>query len=352
MRPRNVAQAIMDGLNADEKDRVNFYIWGGAGVGKSAVTKQVADAAGVDFLDIRAAQLDPTDIRGVIVPDMTQGIATWLAPEWLPRNSDWAGIMFFDEMNLAPMLVQAALYQLVWDRCIGDYELPRRAMVVAAGNRKEDGAPAHNMPAPLRNRFVHITFDTNLVDWSNWAINAGVVPEVIAYNNWKTETFAPAFNSSNTENAFPSPRTWEFVSRLLSKNSQGMNYYQQNDEYIRELIAGCVGKGAASEFLSFVRLRDELPNVDDILAGNFPSKIPHKTDVCYSLVTTLAVRATEIQQANRTKAYGNMINYLSKLSAEYQVLCCRLVGAKDRTTLDQTPEWKSWVKKNVKIFVD
>ncbi len=350
MRPKSVAQAILDGLNADGA-RVNLYIWGAAGVGKSAVTKQVADAAGVDFLDIRASQLDPTDIRGVIVPDMTNGVATWLAPEWLPKRADWTGIIFLDELNLAPMLVQSAFYELIWDRSIGDYELPKGAMIVAAGNRKEDGAPAHNMPAPLRNRFCHLVFDPNLIDWSDWAMKNRIVPDVIAFNNWKVDSFAPAFNMQKNENAFPSPRTWEFVSRLMSKNDQGMNFYKQDADYIRELITGCVGTGAASEFMSFVRLRDELPDVDEILAGKFPSKIPEKADVCYSLVTTLAVRATEFPDAKRVQVYGTMINYLNKLSAEYQALCLRLVGGKDSDTLRQAPEWKKWIQKNQKIFV-
>ena len=348
MRPSLVERAIMDGLNADGA-RVNLYIWGAAGVGKSAVVKQAADAAGVDFLDVRAAQLDPTDIRGIIVPDMTKGLATWLVPEWLPRNPDWAGVIFFDELNLAPMLVQSACYQLVWDRCIGDYELPKGAMIVAAGNRKEDGAPAHNMPAPLRNRFGHIVYEPHLGDWSNWAIKAGIVSDVIAFPNWKPEVFAPPFDSAKNENAFPSPRTWEFVSRLLSKNAQGAMNYNQDNEYIRELICGCVGKGAGSEFMAFMRLRNELPDPDEIIAGRFP-KVPQKADVCYSLTTTLAVRGTEVNQANRRSAYANIIKYMEKMSAEYQVLCLRLIGAKDRIVLDQVPEWKTWLKKNSKIF--
>lgn len=353
MQPKLVKQVLHDALNADGA-RVNIYLWGKAGIGKSAVTSQVAEEAGVECLDIRASQLDPTDIRGIIIPDMQLKIATWLIPEWLPKNPDWRGIIFLDELNLAPMLVQSAFYQLIWDREIGEYELPKGAMIVAAGNRKQDGAPTHNMAAPLRNRFCHILFEPFIKDWNDWAMQHDIHPDVIAFLNFKTEVFSPDYKANAEENAFPSPRAWEFVSRLLSQDANGKHYYSQHPDSVGELIAGCVGTGAALEFKSYVRVKEKLPDVDAILAGNFPKgKAPIQPDVLYALMTTLAVKSTQTPTPTRPTAYGNLLNYLEKIeSAEFHTLCIYLIGAKDRENLCKSPEWAKWIKKHKDVFLE
>jgi hypothetical protein len=352
MQPKLVKQVLHDALNADGA-RVNLYLWGKAGIGKSAVTLQVTEEAGVDFLDVRASQLDPTDVRGIIIPDMVNKTATWLTPEWLPKNPDWKGIIFLDEMNLAPILVQSAFYQLIWDRQIGEYELPKGAMIVAAGNRKQDGAPAHNMAAPLRNRFCHILFEASIKDWNDWAMQHNISPDVIAFLNFKVEVFSPDFKPNAEESAFPSPRAWEFVSRIMAQDANGKHYYSQHPDSLSELVAGCVGVGAAAEFSAFVRVREQLPDADAILAGNFPKgKAITQPDILYALMTTLAVKSTQMDVAKRPTAYGNLLNYLEKIeSAEFHTLCIHLIAAKDRENLSKTPEWGKWIKKHKDVFM-
>jgi MoxR-like ATPase len=69
----------------------------------------------------------------------------------LPAAGD--GILFLDELNAAPPLVQAACYQLVLDRRLGEYRLPDGWSIVAAGNRETARAITHRMPSVLANRF-------------------------------------------------------------------------------------------------------------------------------------------------------------------------------------------------------
>jgi MoxR-like ATPase len=55
--------------------------------------------------DVRALLLDPVDIRGLphLGPD---GRSTWATPDFLPTEGE--GILFLDELNAAPGMVQAA----------------------------------------------------------------------------------------------------------------------------------------------------------------------------------------------------------------------------------------------------
>jgi len=137
---------------------LSTMIWGPPGVGKSSVVAQVAAAHGLEFVDVRLSQLAPTDLRGLPVAQETsggQGVSRWYPPEFLPTGG--RGILFLDEVNMAPPTMQGMAQQLILDRRVGSYELPDGWFVWAAGNRKEDRASVFDMPAPLANRFLHLT---------------------------------------------------------------------------------------------------------------------------------------------------------------------------------------------------
>lgn len=317
--------------------RLPLYFWGPAGVGKSDVHRQVAAENSVTLVDCRASQLDPTDIRGVIYPQ--DGRAIWLAPDWFPTDPASRGIIFLDELNLAAILVQSSCYQLILDRRIGDRVLPDGWVISAAGNRRKHGAPAHKMALPLKNRFIHIDFDPSVQAWNRWAIIHSIHPDIIAFLNFKTEVFCPAVKIDSEEDAFPSPRTWAYASNVL--------YSYTDVDVVRELLSGGIGKGASAELFAFIRVKDELPNIDDILAGKSVKVDYKKPDVLYALMTTLAIKSTTPVQY---KAVFDFIKKMPKDTVEFQVLALTLIGTKDRAAT-QIPEWKEWVAKHIDIFV-
>ena len=122
-------------------------MWGPPGIGKSSIVRQVAADKGLAILDVRAPLLDPTDLRGL--PYVADGSAKWAPPAFLPQNDGSEGLLFFDELNAAPPLVQASLYQLTLDRRVGEYVLPDGWRIIAAGNRSEDAAIVFRMPSAL-----------------------------------------------------------------------------------------------------------------------------------------------------------------------------------------------------------
>src|SRR5215472_14800209 len=245
------ASVISSALRTLVTARQPVFIWGGPGIGKSAVVRQLAVGLAVPLQDVRALLLDPVDLRGL--PFLgSDGRSKWATPEFLPQ--DGTGILFLDELNAAPVMVQASCYQLVLDRKLGEYTLPDGWAIVAAGNRDSDRAATNRMPTPLRNRFVHLEFEVDLQEWCEWAIQNGIRPEVIAFLRFRPELLS-AFDRD--QNAFPSPRSWEFVSRILASSP---------DKAIEhELFAAAVGQGAATELSGFLRMFRELPNIDAIL---------------------------------------------------------------------------------------
>jgi len=213
--------------------RQPVFVWGPPGAGKSSVISQVARSMNLSLRDIRALLLDPVDLRGL--PYVVDGRSKWATPEFLPTNG--GGILFLDELNAAPAMVQAAFYQLVLDRRLGEYVLPDGWVIIAAGNPDGDRAHTTRMPTPLRNRFVHLDFEVDAQEWSEWAIGAGIRPEVIAFIRFRPQLLSVFDRDAN---AFPTPRSWEFVSRILDSDPDA------NVEH--EMFAGTVGLGAATEF--------------------------------------------------------------------------------------------------------
>src|SRR5713226_7324319 len=126
------ASAVANALRTLVSVRQPVFIWGSPGVGKSAVVRQLAKELAIPLQDVRALLLDPVDLRGL--PFLgADGRSKWATPEFLPESG--SGILFLDELNAAPAMVQASCYQLVLDRKVGEYSLPEGWAIVAAGNR-------------------------------------------------------------------------------------------------------------------------------------------------------------------------------------------------------------------------
>ena len=211
MKPSKLYEA----LHALIGERVPLHIWGACGVGKSQLVAQVADDLDFEFLDVRAVQLDPVDLRGLprIKDDQTQ----WVPPKFLPTAGK--GILFLDELTSAPQMTQAGCYQLVLDRKLGEYVLPGGWVVIAAGNPASERGVHFSMPRPLRNRFVHLELEADLNDWCKWAVGAGVRPEIIAFlRSSQTCCIPPMLLPTPMPGPLPAPGRWPpmFCAALLN----------------------------------------------------------------------------------------------------------------------------------------
>ena len=298
------SSAILETLRVLVAARQPVFVWGGPGVGKSAIVGQLAKWLNVRLQDVRALLLDPVDLRGL--PYLgSDGRSKWATPEFLPQ--DGTGILFLDELNAAPAMVQASCYQLVLDRKLGEYAVPDGWAIIAAGNRDSDRGATTRMPTPLRNRFVHLEFEVDVQEWSEWAIQAGIRPEVIAFLRFRPELLS-AFDRD--ANAFPSPRSWEFVSRILDSVGQA------DPSIEHEVIAGAVGIGAATEFSGFLRMFRELPNIDAILMNPLQEPVPEIAAAQYAIASALARCASDTN-------FDRICLYLNRLPTEFRVLCAR-----------------------------
>ena len=256
--------------------KVSTMIWGAPGIGKSSIVQQIAQKHKIDFVDVRLSQLAPTDLRGLPVAE--EGISKWYPPEFLPQTGK--GILFLDELNMAPPAMQGVAQQLILDRRVGSYTVPEEWYVWAAGNRKEDRAAVFDMPSPLANRFLHLDVEPDFESFKAYALATRVHEQIIAFLSFRTTLL---HKIDHQKPAWPSPRSWVIASKL---HRVGLD------------IAPAVGQGTAAEFNAFIELYKNLPNLSLILAGqgyNIP--FSQEPSVRYATTIGLAVRAESASQA-------------------------------------------------------
>lgn len=318
MKPSHIALAITHATSIDRP----LFIWGPPGVGKSDTVKSAAAESGVGVCDFRAALRDAVDIMGL--PGARDGATFYNLPAGLPREGK--GLLFLDEMNSAPAQTQAALYQLVLDRRVGDYVMPDGWRIIAAGNRMNDRGVVHRMPDPLVDRFIHVDYEPDMNDWCQWALGANVRPEVVAFIR-----FRPALlhkhETTRECHAFATPRGWADVSRLLGAPA----------EIEGDMIRGRVGDGAAGEFMAFLKLFRSMVSPDRVLLNPLSAEVPENAGVLYALAEALARRATE-------KNFAAVLAYASRMPREY-AQCLVSSATRITPTLCNTRDFIQWASK-------
>lgn len=254
-----------------------IMLWGAPGIGKSDLVRQVASTHAIEVLDIRLAQMDPVDLRGI--PEVKEGITRWAAPDFLPREKDSKGILFLDELSSADPSIQVAAYQLILDRRIGNYGLPDGWYVCAAGNRAEDQAVSMPMSSALANRLLHLELTPDLTVWGEWAITHGIDPIVVAFLRFRPEAFSH-MEDEKLDRGWPSPRSWAGVSMMLEMGLP--------EKELRACVEGLVGENAALQFFAF---RKQCTAMSDVRAAMLdptkPIRIPNKPDQRYALATAM-----------------------------------------------------------------
>lgn len=395
MRPTE----IVIGLNRLNEIQLPGMIWGTPGIGKSSVIHQIGVEQNRKVYDIRLALLDPTDLRGIPFYNPQTNSAEWapssILPKELPHGTmvhkeetkgedgmirvvptikyetkkdgtvepyidipdhikaeiarDQNAILFLDEINAAPPVIQAASYQLVLDRRIGEYKLPDGVSIIGAGNGEGDKAVTFKMPTPLLNRFVHMDFEVHFEDWHDWAVTTGKVePDVVGFLNFK-KGLLNKFEPNSKSRGFPTPRSWQFASKILTPNIP--------EAVLRSLIGGSVGEGAAIEFMKFREIHLSLPDPGDVLDGKVAPQKDPGLSASYAMITSLSFELRDrYEKLGKSKEFLDMAaQYFDFIHASYKSEFC-VMGVRDtlknfKLPMIQAPNWKKFAKSYTKFVM-
>jgi hypothetical protein len=282
-----------------------IFLWGPPGIGKSDVVHQIGELIDAHVIDVRLSLWEPTDIKGIPYFDSNESKMVWAPPSELPDEALAAKhkniILFLDEMNSAAPAVQAAAYQLILNRKVGTYRLPDNVMIVAAGNREADKGVTYRMPAPLANRFVHLEMQVNFDDWFQWAVDNKIHKDVVGFLNFSKKDLYD-FDPKSPSRSFATPRSWSFVSELLSDNL--------DDGTTTDLVAGAVGEGLAVKFMAHRKVAASMPDPTDILAGKVKEMKTKEISAMYSLTVSLCYELKDASDKGDKKFDDKVNNFL------------------------------------------
>ncbi len=299
-------------------------IEGSPGGGKTTIVQQVAKELDIPYIERHMPTMLVEDFGIPMV--MGDGEAlSYKLPDWFPvkGKSPDKGILCFDDRNQANADLQKVLANICQARNLHGVPLPDGWMVISTGNRQSDRAGANRVLSHLRNRETVVELETHLDDWSSWAIDNDVKPEVISFIRFRPNLLHD-FDPQRDQNA--TPRSWvEGVSDVLGVVSSDAEY---------ECFKGAVGEGPAAEFVGYLRIFRKLPNPDNILINPTTAEVPTDPATLYALSGAIAQRATV---AN----FDRVCTYSERMPPEFSVLTISYAARKN-PDLANTQAFNKW----------
>ena len=306
-------------------------IWGPPGVGKSEGVAEFAASKGRRLYDVRLPLMDPVDLRGTGVPDLNTKKTVWLEPSFLP--SEPGGVLLLDEISAASPSLQVAAYQLILNHRVGDYDLPPDTFVICAGNRESDRAVSYRMPSALANRMLHFEVKADINAWRCWAVKNMVDARIISFLSIYPQ-YLHQMNPNTSNQAWPSPRSWNACSQVLKVKTELPGFYQK-------AITASVGGSAAQKFLDFVkRFEDATPIIKRILEKG-------RTEQTLTRLDLLNVVAVSLVAHSTLENLSNILSWLSETNSEIRGMVMRMLDHKfTRSDLMKNP---AYVKECLKV---
>lgn len=339
-------------------------IHGSPGVGKSAITHNVAKQNNLLMIDHRLSTAAPEDQTGL--PYFKDGFARF-APfaELFPLQStplpgtymktsridDGAGgvrevtklhgeathdgwLLFLDEINSAPKAVMASAYKLILDRMTGQHKLHDRCMIVGAGNLQTDRALTNHIGTALQSRMVHLELRVDPKIWfEDVAYAQGFDERIIGFLNMYPERLMD-FRPDHTDKTFCCPRTWEFMNRLITDPEGKPRPVLHSSA---ALYAGTITSGVASEFIAYCDNSSKLVTIEQVLADPKNCRVPVEGAVKWATVTHLLHRVTN-------DTMGGVLEYVERYDASFRIMFVRALVIRN-PAVTQHPAFATFLSK-------
>lgn len=392
---------------------LTVMLHGAPGVGKSQIVEQISAQEGYELIVCSLVLFDPTELKGIPFVETVVGTGNgskntvWAVPDRWPRPAvkyagdgdcftldiprSWGngeslsferkgpedpwdeicdprvyrllkgrpdfvfrkGILFFDEFNVAPSMVQCVTLKLVDSGRIETYELPEEWRIVCAGNLgAADGAFVSKTSSAVNNRFVHFFIEPNHREWISWAKENGIHRGIIGF----VQAFPDLLSAvpERGQAAFPTPRMWANLSKLIKAREKeleeeflGRGDVEAFEELRRKEIAllvrkcgaGFVGLGAAVQLAAFLELFIEMDTERVIAQGDLSCLDLHGLgpDRVFAWIGSSIgfIQAARSLGEDRRDYYRNLSVFLKELPPEYQVAALEMM---DEEMLDSLRE--------------
>ena len=293
---------------------VSIGLWGPPGVGKSQIIAQIAKELKMKFVDIRLAQFEPSEIRGI--PQVKDGVTKWARADFLPMSTE-PTILMFDEFSCAEPAVQNAALRIVLDRTLDNWEAPANTRIILAGNRREDFAYINEPSVPFKTRLVNFIVEPSLQDWKTFAKDTGVATQVISFLDYQPDLLLKLMPD---QYASPTPRTWVMLSTILTGalGDKWMNIDKRSLHVVNDLTYACVGEGAAVSFVAYFETFAKVDVRAIVEDGRIPDSFK-SMELSSQYATVYAVLHYANRQTMTHKIAKHLVMFLEAIPPEFQM---------------------------------
>jgi hypothetical protein len=259
MKPSRIVE-VLDLAWAARKVDKDFVplLAGAAGIGKSQlcqywVKQQQKRNPKFGFLDFRIAYMEAPDLIGItdIVTDAFGAKrSAHLLPDFWPTDPESEGLILLEEPNRGTTAVMNCLMQILTDRTVHKYTLPKGWIIASCINPDSAEYDVATMDTALKNRFVtfEIEYDSNtfieFIEKNNWCQH---IQYFVKSGTW---TYKDA-SSISKDSLYVSPRTW---AQLNAAHAAGA---LEDRQLHRQIATSILGKDIGNEFWKFVH--DDAP---------------------------------------------------------------------------------------------
>lgn len=164
MRINQLIAKFVDILDILDKQGIHIpgLIMSSPGAGKTSTLELLTKLKDYNLVSLIASQYSSDDILGIqSVKQSVNGKDELrkLTPSWYNNlikisENGKRTILFIDEITTCDEFIQSPLLNLIFNRSLGEYDLPDNCFIVAAGNYSEELNGAFSVTPPLINRFL------------------------------------------------------------------------------------------------------------------------------------------------------------------------------------------------------
>jgi hypothetical protein len=324
MRPSQLSSLLATSF----KHRRKVLIKGAPGIGKSDIVGQACDMIQADLLISHPAVSDPTDYKGMpaVLPNNK---AEFLPFGDLNRliEATKPTIAFLDDIGQAPPAVQAALMQLLQARRVNGHKISDLVTFCGATNDTKHLAGVAGLLEPVKSRWDTIVeLEVSLDDWCLWALDHNMPSELIAFIRFRPNLLSDFKPSRELKNS-PCPRTVAAVGQWFNIGVKD-----------HDVIAGAAGDGFATEFIAFLQMYAQLPNLDSIIMSPDSAPVPESPAALYAVISGLSRKASPTNSER-------VFRYLKRLPKEFEV-CCMRDTVRITPAVQTTRAFVDWATKN------
>jgi hypothetical protein len=221
------------------------------GIGKSELFKTAADRIGIRFITRDLSLMEPTDLAGMPYRDTAAGRTKYAPPAFLPQ--DGCGLLTIEEINRAPRFVQSPCFQMLTERRLNDYVLPKDWLPMASMNPSDGDYLVDELDVALLSRFVLLHVRADVHQWAQWAETEGDVhPKVIEFARQNAGIFDPGETN---------PRSLTYLSNQVKVWERT----ERDSEMLIDIATGLVSETWAVSFHQFITGGDAPLSAGDIV---------------------------------------------------------------------------------------